>query len=167
MNDSESFKRAGAAALRFLSYRPRSEAEVRARLRRCFPSHIVQQVMESLAEQALVNDAAFAKLWRSSRDSLNPRSAAAIRRELITKGVARDVADAAVRDADDEASAYRAALKWTRRLDQADFPTFRRRLWGYLQRRGFGDSMTRHTIARLWDERPAGPGPPPDDVEAC
>ena len=166
MNDTEPFQRARDAALRFLSYRPRSEAEVKTRLQRRFPSYVVQQVMETLAEQDLLDDATFAKLWRNSRDTLNPRSAAAIKRELVAKGVASETAAAAVADVDDNDSAYRAGLKPARRLDQADFPTFRRRLWGYLQRRGFSHSVTRQTIARLWDERQEKDNQPPDDASA-
>lgn len=153
MNDSKSFQRASAAASRLLSHRPRSEAELRARLRGRFPADVVQRVMETLREGGLLDDAAFARLWKSSRDSLNPRSGAAIKRELIDKGIARDVAEAAVADSDDRDAAYRAALKWSRRLADADFPTFRRRLWGYLQRRRFSASISRQTIARLWEER--------------
>ena len=152
MSDSEPFQRASAAALRFLSYRPRSEAEIRIRLQRRFPPHVVEQVIEALTDQDLVDDYKFAELWRDSRTSLNPRSAAAIRRELIEKGVDREIADDAVRDIDDLESAYRAGLKLARRLHQADFATFRRRLWGYLQRRGFNGSVARHIIARLWKE---------------
>ena len=153
MNDRESFKRASAAALRFLSYRPRSEAEVRTRLGRRFPSDVVERVMKALIEQELVDDPSFAKLWSDNRDSLHPRSAAAIKRELISKGVGREVAEIAVRDLDDQDSAYRAALKPARQLELADYSTFHRRLLGYLHRRGFGPSVTRDTIARIWDER--------------
>ena len=152
MNDSESFQRANAAASRLLSYRPRSKALLRGRLSRRFPAHLVDRVIESLTEQALVDDVKFAELWTDSRDSLNPRSASAIRRELLSKGVAGDVADAAVRDIDDHDSAYRAGLGPARRLEQADVATFRRKLWGYLQRRGFSGSVTRHTIGQLLHE---------------
>ena len=155
MNDSEPFQRASAAASRFLSYRPRSEAEVRGRLSRRFPPHVVERVIESLTEQALVDDVKFAELWTDSRDSLNPRSASAIRWELISKGVAAEVAEVAVCDIDDHDSAYRAALGVARRVDQADIATFRRKLWGHLQRRGFSSSVTRRTVGRLWDEQQA------------
>ncbi|MCH8206874.1 MAG: regulatory protein RecX [Chloroflexi bacterium] len=153
MNDDEAFKRAMAAALRFLSYRPRSAAEVRSRLRRRFPHSLAERVIESLAEQSLVDDSKFARMWRDSRDSTNPRSAMAIRRELLSKGVSRDIADEATREVDDRDSAYRAGIKHARRLEEADFRTFRRRLWGYLMRRGFSGSLVRDTVARLWDER--------------
>ena len=166
MNDSEPFQRASAAASRFLSYRPRSEAEIRGRLSRRFPPHVVDRVIRSLTERALIDDASFAGLWADNRDMLNPRSASAIRRELIGKGVAAEVADAAVHDIDDDDSAYRAALGAARRLAQADAATFRRKLWGHLQRRGFSGSVARSTIGRLWDERRANQTQTSLDVES-
>ena len=166
MNDSKPFQRASAAALHFLSYRPRSEAEVRARLLRSFPSDVVEEVIESLSEQTLLDDTSFSRLWTDSRISHRPRSAAAIKRELITKGVAKDVAEDAVRDVDDKDSAYRAGLKLSRRLEQADLNVFRRKMWGYLHRRGFGGAVARRTVARLWDELQESRGDgSPDDTE--
>ena len=153
MNDSEPYQRARAAALRFLSYRPRSEAEVRTRLRRRFPAPVVQQVIDTLREQDLLNDPTFARQWKEHRESLSPRSASAVNRELISKGVAREVAEVSVREMDDADSAYRAGLKHARRLHSDSFDSFRRKLWGYLQRRGFSSAVARQTIARLWDER--------------
>ena len=165
MIDSDSFQRASAAALRFLSHRPRSEAEVRARLQRGFSPQVVDRVVEALADRDMVDDSKFAELWRDSRASLSPRSAAAIRRELTAKGVAGEIVDDAVRDIDDLDGAYRAGHRVARRLQRADFSTFRRGLWGYLRRRGFSGSVARHTIARLWDEQGRSDTQPAVDLE--
>ncbi len=153
MNDNESFQRATAAASRLLSYRPRSAAELRARLNQRFSAQVVDRVVESLLSSGALDDAAFAKLWKSSRDALNPRSATAIRRELVAKGVSKELAAATVSGADDLDNAYRAGLKASRRLQHTAAAAFRRRLWGYLRRRGFSESITRTTIGRLWEER--------------
>ena len=154
MSDSEPFKRASVAARRLISHRPRSKGEIRGRLRRAFPPEVIERVMVYLADHDLVDDSKFAQLWRDSRASSSPRSAAYIIRELVHKGVSRDIADETVGDLDDQVSAYDAGLKFARRLNKADSPTFRRRLWGHLRRRGFGNSVARHTIDRLWDEHP-------------
>ncbi len=154
MNDSESFERASAAALRFISYRPRTEAEVRARLSRKFAPQVVEQVLEALRqEQALLDDSVFARLWRDSRESLKPRSASAVKRELVSRGIASDLAAEAVQGMDDDENALRAGLKYLPRLQTADYVTFSRRMAGYLQRRGFGSSTIRRVIDRLWNER--------------
>ena len=153
MNDSESFQRAAAAASRLLSYRPRSAAEVRTRLNQRFPSQVVDRVVESLESSGALDDAAFARLWADARDANNPRSASAIKRELLAKGISRDLASAAVEGVEDPHSAHRAALKASRRLEDATPATFRRRLWGYLRRRGFSETITRATIDKLTADR--------------
>ena len=154
MSDTQPYQRARAAALRFLSHRPRSASEIRARLLRSYPGPVVEQVLLNLEEQDLVNDARFADQWVTSRISHRPRSSWVLKRELMAKGVDPTVAEGAALSSDDEQSAYRAGLQHTRRLSEADFNSFRRRLWGYLKRRGFSDSLTRQTINRLWDEQP-------------
>ena len=136
-------------------------------MRRRFPSYLVEQVIRSLLEQDLLDDSKFASLWKESRNAHRPRSAAAIKHELISRGISRDVAEASVHDIDDQDSAYRAGLKVSRRLNADDFPLFRRKLWGYLQRRGFSGSVTRRIISRLWDELEESPSRPGDDAEVC
>ena len=152
MSEPELSQRAYSAALRFLSYRPRSEAELRSRLRRRFSPAVVDQVVKILKEHDIVDDIRFARAWTESRDSFKPRSALAVKRELRAKGVSSGIAEDAVKGIDDDDNAYRAGLSQARKLEGAGLDTFRRRLWGYLKRRGFGDSVSRRTIMRLWDE---------------
>ena len=99
-----------------------------------------------------MDDAGFARLWKEGLNSLKPRSAWAIKRELESKGIDRAIAEEAVRDVDDEESAQRAGRRLAARLEQADLATFRRKLWGYLRRRGYSDSVCRRTINKLWEE---------------
>ena len=152
MSDTEPFRRAHSAALRFLSHRQRSESEVRTRLQRSFPAPLVGQVIEVLRERRVLDDSEFARQWTESRDSLKPRSARAVKRELSAKGIEQELANDAVQGLDDEEAAYRAGRKQASKYRYADLPTFRRRLLGYLQRRGFAQSVCRRTIDRVWDE---------------
>ncbi len=87
MSDDRQYQKARDAALRLLTHRPRSESEVSIRLAQRFPEDIVDLVVASLREQSFLNDDEFAPLWTECRDNHNPRSAAAIRRELLEKGV--------------------------------------------------------------------------------
>ncbi len=151
-NDS-SPRRARDRALRLLAHRPRSESELRSRLSRDFASETVDLVLNTLRDQSLVDDAEFARLWTQSRNRQRPRSAAAIRRELLSRGVSPSLAADAVNEVDDEESAYRAGAKFARRLADADLPSFRRRMWGHLQRRGYGAALTRRIVSTLWMEK--------------
>ena len=153
--DSEQTGRASALAIRHLSRRPRSEAEVRARLRREYPAEIVDKVIQDLREQALIDDRAFARLWADGRLRNKPRSAWLVKRELLGKGVPAEIAADAVSEFDDADSAYRAAAAYARRLANADYQAFHRRLGGYLARRGFSESTARRTAAQLWRNRDA------------
>jgi regulatory protein len=152
MSDNRQYQKARDAALRLLTHRPRSEAEVRTRLAQRFPDDIIDRVVSALREQSFLNDDEFARLWTESRNNHHPRSAAAIRRELESKGVSREIAEEAVADVDDADGAYRAAAKFSRRLSGAEFQSFHRRLWGHLQRRGYSASVSRQTTTRLWEE---------------
>src|SRR3989338_11573895 len=55
-------------AYKFLSYRPRSEAEVRAKLGQLgFPQKSVDATLEKLHSLSLLNDEAFARDWAQGR----------------------------------------------------------------------------------------------------
>ena len=151
MSDRSSYHAARDAALRLLAHRARSEREVRERLRR-FPEEVASEVVAALRSQGLLDDARFSSQWAESREARNPRSARLIARELLAKGVDGDLADEAVREIDDEESAYRACLKYSRIGGRADPVAFQRRLLGYLRRRGFSQSVCRRAIGRLMDE---------------
>jgi regulatory protein len=147
------FQRCLNAALHYLSYRPRSEAELRGRLhRRGFDSDNVEAALVKLKEQGLVNDLAFAQFWKDNRQSFRPRSQRLTRLELKQKGVAEDIIDQVVAEVDDEDSAYRAAAGKARSLPRSNYHSFRRRLGEYLKRRGFGYGVITHTVERVWQE---------------
>ena len=151
---SDHFHRCLNAATRYLSYRPRSESELRERLhRRGFSGDSIEAVLTKLKEQGLVDDMAFAQFWKDNRESFNPRSQWLTKSELRRKGVASDIIDQVVDTIDDEDSAYRAAQSKMRSLPRADYQLFQRRLGGYLKRHGFGYRVISHTVGRLWQEQ--------------
>ena len=150
---SDHFHRCLNAAIRYLSYRPRSRSEVRRRLQqKGFDNDTIEAVIAKLKEQGLIDDIDFARFWKENRDSFSPRSQWLTKLELKQKGVADDIIDQVVKTIDDEDSAYRAALSKARSLPRSDYQGFRRRLGEYLKRRGFGYGAINHTIERLWQE---------------
>ncbi len=157
-SDSDQTRRASASAIRQLARKPRTEAEVRAALRRKYPHNIVEQVIADLRQRSLIDDANFARLWTESRLRTNPRSAWLLKRELIGKGISSDLADDALNQCDDSQNAYRAASAYSRRLANTDRQTFQRRLYGYMRRRGFSESITYNVISTLWRAREQSAG---------
>ena len=148
---SDHFHRCLNAAARYLSYRPRSEFELKERLyQRGFNGNSVEAVLTKLKEQGLVDDMAFAQFWRDNRESFSPRSQWLTKLELRQKGVASDIIDQVVDAIDNEDSAYRAAQSRARNLSLSDYQLFQRRLGEYLKRRGFGYRVINHTVVRLW-----------------
>jgi len=148
------FSRCFNAAANFLSYRPRSEFELRDRLRkRGFDDTSIERVITRLKEQGLVDDTAFAQFWKDNRAAFSPRSQLLTRMELRQKGVNDNIINQVVAAVDDDDSAYKAALGKARSLPLSDYQSFYRRLGQYLKRRGFNYRVINHTVDRIWQEQ--------------
>src|SRR5579871_1682570 len=135
-----SYARALDTAVRFLAQRPRSEYEVRQRLRRAgADAAIVESVLAQLRHHRLVDDQAFAEYWVEQRQTFRPRGARLLRAELAQHGIARSGAEAATQPLEASAveDAYRAAAKRAVRLGALDEHAFATRLGQWLARRGF------------------------------
>ena len=147
LDDAE---RAHEFALNFLSYRPRSEDEVRRRLaKKGFPEHAIEDAVERLLRARLLDDKAFAAYWVENRSRFKPRGPFALRQELRQKGVPDAVVDAVVAEQDEDENAYRAALQRIERWKRMEPEERRRKLTAYLQRRGFGYDSIRQAWERL------------------
>ncbi|MBE9470459.1 MAG: regulatory protein RecX, partial [Chloroflexi bacterium] len=108
MADTSASQRCLDAAYRYLSYRPRSEGEVRQRLlRHGFANEEVDEAIAKLKEQKLIDDFAFAQFWKDSRLSFRPKSKRLIARELRGKRVDADIVYEMTKDIDDELNAYK------------------------------------------------------------
>lgn len=140
-------------AVRYLSYRPRTESEIRARLRRKgLDGGLIDKAISLLKLQGLVDDNAFASFWRDNRLSFNPRSGRLIGAELQRKGVSRQIISGTLSEVDDDSAAYDAALKRARALSGTEREEFRRKLGSFLLRRGFSYELAGRTVERLWLE---------------
>jgi regulatory protein len=145
--------RALDAALHFLGPRPRSEREIRDRLARGeYDVQVVDRVIGRLRELRLVDDTAFAAYWVEQRATHRPRGSRLLKQELRQKGVSQDVVAEALPEDDDPDGAYRAAQRKATSLRAFDERTFKQRLGGFLQRRGYDYETTRTVVSRLWTE---------------
>jgi len=140
-------------ALHYLSFRPRSEQEMRRYLRdKGLDEGPSEQIVARLKRAHLVDDQDFAQFWVQSRQMHRPRGRRALRAELSRKGVPRDVIDGSIQDIDEEAQAFQAARTVAHRLASLEQRVFFHRLLGYLQRRGFGYDVAIKVIRELWQE---------------
>jgi regulatory protein len=153
LQDADARHSAYEAALRLLSYRPRSEREMRRRLgRRGIGLRLIDETVRRLRERGYLDDKAFADFWTEARETTSPRSRRLIVHELRAQGVDADTAAAATASVADEEAAYRAASRRLHAFRGLDYDTFRRRLDGFLVRRGFSYEVARRTAERCWQE---------------
>jgi regulatory protein len=158
LRTAESRHSALISALRFLSHRPRSEAEVVTALqRRRVAAAIIDEVVTRLKQNGLLDDEAFARNYVEVRDRVSPRSRRILQAELAAHGVSREIASSAPAVIVDEAdAAYRAGFRKARAVAGLTFEAFERKLGDHLLRRGFSYDVVRDAVRRLWSEiRPA------------
>jgi regulatory protein len=147
--------RATEAALVFLSYRPRSEKEVRDRLRRGgFEQDAIEHAIARLHEWRYLDDADFARRWVENRTAHRPRGRRLLQQELRHKGIDVEIAREAIDDADlDETGAAEALARRRLPAYAGDEPAaIRRRLGAYLARRGYGYDVIRVALDRALGE---------------
>ena len=140
-------------ALLFLSYRARSESEIRQNLSKHeIPSDVIEQTLERLRENRLADDNQFARAWVENRNTFRPRSRRALQMELRQKGLSDETSQSALEGLDEEALAYEAGLKKARRLQSEEWSGFRKKLSEHLARRGFPYSVIASVVSRIWKE---------------
>jgi regulatory protein len=149
----EARERALQQAMLFLSYRARSEAEIRQNLRKHeIPEPVIEQTLERLKQEGLANDSQFAQAWVENRSTFRPRGRRLMAMELRQKGLDDEAISSATSSMDDEALAYEAAQKKVARLKDLEWNEFRKKLSDFLGRRGFSYSVIAPVVTRIWNE---------------
>ncbi|MBK9927988.1 MAG: RecX family transcriptional regulator [Anaerolineales bacterium] len=146
-------ERAFQQALLFLSYRARSESEIRKNLQKHeIPESVIEETIERLRKDGLANDNQFARAWVENRSTFRPRSRRMMAMELRQKGLDDESTKSALEDVNDEALAYEAAQKRAPRFKSLEWNEFRTKLSGFLARRGFSYSVIAPVVTRIWNE---------------
>lgn len=163
----DSRERALQQALLFLSYRARSEKEIRQNLSKHeIPETVIEETLERLRRDGFANDKQFASAWVENRSTFRPRGRRALALELRQKGIDDSTIESALEDVDEEALAYEAGQKKARKLKGAapsspvpergakgqEWSEFRKKMSEFLARRGFSYSVIAPIVKRLWNE---------------
>ncbi|HEX9884846.1 MAG TPA: regulatory protein RecX [Longimicrobiales bacterium] len=171
IEDADLRWRAREAALSLLSHRARARQELARRLRKKdFPGAVIRDCLDELEARGFLDDAEFARSFVRGRLRVRPRGRAGLHSELRRLGVDDAVAQTAVDGVFQEEStsdadlALDAARGWLKRQGGAiqaalagppfdpDRDKARRRLHGYLARRGFPAGAARAAMATLESE---------------
>lgn len=146
------------AALRMLSTSRRSRRDLELRLRRREADQtVVADALGRLDAIGLLNDDEFALAEAAAQLRNVARSTGAVKRRLRQRGIAGDVADAAVDsiveadEVDDAERCADAAQRRARQLRSCDKATAQRRLVGFLMRRGFAGDLVFAAVRRTLD----------------
>ncbi len=148
--------KATEAALRLLAVRPRSEKELRDRLKqKAYEPETIDAVMERVRDWGYLDDADFAQRWVANRIEHRPRGRRMLEQELRQKGIDRDTISETLDDADldETAAAIELAEKSANRLRSLDPDVARRRLTGQLARRGFPYPAIKAAIDQVLGKR--------------
>ena len=160
INDDQDI-RVRDAAFNLISYSARTRAELKRRLRqKGFHPARIDVCLDRLEEMGFVDDKAVAAAFVRDRLLHRPRGKAALSSELRSKGVAGDLATDTIdqvfktQETSDTDLAREMATKWVARQNAGALEALasdsgspakakaRRRLMGYLSRRGFrGEAM--------------------------
>lgn len=173
--DDEAFREVRDDALHLLSYRGRTESEMRRRLRRKgHDEERVEAVVGWLLDRGYLDDRAFARDFVAERLRRRPRGPFALVQELRKRGVDRGLAEAVVErvmeeeGVDERAVARSAAGRWLRKQSESvrealgrqdrsdDGRSARRRLYAHLERKGFSRDAVRETVERVREELRSG-----------
>ncbi len=153
LQDYENFLAPKIAAMRFLARRLHSAAELKRKLlQKKMDAPAIDATINHLQSIGLINDTALAKAF--VRDPLNFRPAGKknLMNELRKRGVSEDIAkpilDELLHEDDEVFSARKIAEKYLARITRFDAATQKRRMFGYLMRKGY----SRSTIATIVQE---------------
>lgn len=144
-SEQSEFDKAREIALRRLTASPKSRRVLtRDLLKRGVRFNVANEVINRLAEVGLIDDAAFANAWVTTRHSGRGLARRALRSELRMQGVDDEVVTSAIESLTTDDEYARAKLLVERKLRMAkeiDSEKQIRRLTGMLQRKGYGMNM--------------------------
>ena len=142
-------------ALRFLSYRPRSEKEIRDYLvKKGANQKINRAIIAKLKKQNLINDQAFTQWWIDQRSRFRSKGKWALLMELLQKGIKKEVIEASLfSDQQELVLAKKAARKKMKAYHNLESVERRQKMTGFLNRRGFSWETIKKALEEISKKR--------------
>jgi regulatory protein len=149
--------------------RPRTRAELaKALTRKEISDEVIAEVLDRYDEVGIIDDAAFARAWVSSRHHGRGLARRALANELRRHGVDAEVASEALEVLDEESEAATARVLVDRKLRTATGTpeAIFRRLAGMLARKGYPASVTFRVVKEALAARDAEAAEFADQIDA-
>ena len=145
------FRAAKNYALKYLSYKLRTEKEVRMKLQDDgFDSDSIETALEALTALGYINNKIFVQKYVYDRSKLKPKSKKLIKMELLGKGIQEDIIDEVLNDWNvDEASVAESLVK--RKFGKYDLEDekIKRKAYMFLKHRGFCHDVIESAIGKM------------------
>jgi regulatory protein len=143
-------------ALRFLSFRPRSVKELKDYFNKKKVSKIIQErIIDKLSEYKFLNDEEFALWWIEQRTKIKQKSQRVIKRELIEKGIDKELIEKVFSENDfisDFQIAYTLAQKRFRKYKDLDQRKLFEKMGRYLASKGFNYDTIKEVIGKIYQK---------------
>lgn len=115
LKQSDDYYKSYAMAINYLSYRMRTNKEMHHYLReKEVEENDIPKIMDRLTEEGLLNDQEFAEAFVNTRISTSSKGPQLVKRELIEKGIAVQIADETIKMYT-YAVQYEKAMKWAQK----------------------------------------------------
>ncbi len=156
--DAETLEAARSVAFRYLGYAARSQAEIERRLTKAeFAPDVVAAIVDEFTARGWLDDVKFAQDWVADRADRKRYGKSRLASELRNRGVDKETTQDALDTMDDASELARALAaarpKWRADvMNEADRDTLqseKRKLAGFLQRRGFSWGIITQVFAEL------------------
>jgi regulatory protein len=150
--ESEVKKESKDAALKFLSYRMRSEKEVRDKLKKKeFANDLIDEVIKDLKRINLIDDSNFASAFVRDKISNKPQGKILLKQELWKKGIKDETIEKVLKeyfeDEEEELNLAKNLLeKRKKRYENLDKNIAKRRMMSFLLRRGFSYEIVKQAL---------------------
>lgn len=156
IKDAADFMQAKLKAWKFLSFKFRTEKEIRLKLEdEGFRKDIIQKVLTGLKADGYINDRLYARKYLHDRRKLNPKSRRRLIQELKNKGIQKELILEELEELKMDNILVAEELV-RKKFGDSDFTKKRmeRQVYQYLQYRGFNDDEIKTVLRKFvpWQE---------------
>lgn len=148
----DTFEKLYQKTLRFLTFRPRSEKEIRDYLKKKKADDLsLDRIVNNLKTNKFLDDVEFAKWWIEQRTKIKPRAQRIIKFELLQKGIDKELIEDILNSSSisEFDKAKDLALRKIKRYEKLDRNKQYERMARFLASKGFDWDVVKEVIDQV------------------